>query len=79
MLKDGSTMLMNVTVVPSISEKISHVPLKEEDIRFLKEEFADGKLADSLPCHAESSSIEMLIGNEYYFDGFEWWSILVSF
>jgi len=30
-------MLMNVTVVPSISGKISHVPLKEEDIRFLKE------------------------------------------
>ena len=46
---------MNVTVVPSITGKISCVPLKEEDIHFLKGEFAEGKLADSLPCHAESS------------------------
>ena len=23
---------------------------------------------NSLPCHAESLSIEMLIGNDYYFD-----------
>ena len=52
-------MLMNVTVVPSISGKISRVPLKEEHIQFMKEEFAEGKLADSLPCHA------VLIGNDY--------------
>ena len=68
LLKDGSAMPMNVTVVPIITGKINRVPLKEEDIEFLKGEFVDGKLADSLPCHAESSSIEMLIGNDYYFD-----------
>jgi len=61
-------MPMNVTVVPSITGKINCVPLKEEDIQFLKGEFAEGKLADSLPFQAESFSIEMLIGNDYYFD-----------
>ena len=61
-------MTMNITVVPSITGKINHVPLKEEDLQFLKREFAEGKLADSLPYHAESSSIEMLIGNDYYFE-----------
>ena len=48
--------------------QINRVPLKEEDLQFLKGEFAEGKLADSLPYHAESSSIEMLIGNDYYFE-----------
>ena len=58
-------MPMNVTVVPSITGKINHVPLKEEDVQFLKGKFAEGKLADSLPCHA---NIEMRIGNDYYFE-----------
>jgi len=58
-------MPMNVTVVPSITGKINRVPLKEEDVQFLKGQFAEGKLTDSLPCHA---GIEMLIGNDYYFN-----------
>jgi len=41
------------------------VPLKEE---YMKGEFIEGKLADSLPCHVEPPSIEMLIGNNYSFD-----------
>ena len=68
LLKDGSTMPMNITVVPSITGKINRVPLKEENLQFLKGEFTEGKLADLLPYHAESSSIEMLIGNDYYFE-----------
>ena len=67
-LKNGNTMPMNITVVPSITGKINRVPLREEDLQFLKGEFAEGKLADSLSYHAESSSIEMLIGNDYYFE-----------
>ena len=37
-LKDGSTMPMNITVIPSITGKINRVPLKEEDLQFLKGE-----------------------------------------
>jgi len=61
-------MQMNVTVVPNITGKINRVPLNQRKIEFLKGEFVEGKLADSLLYHAESSSIEMLIGNDYYFD-----------
>lgn len=68
LLKDGSVMPINVTVVPNITGKINRVPLKQEDLEFLKNEFVEGKLADSLPYHSESSTIEMLIGNDYYFD-----------
>ena len=80
-------MQMNVTVVPNSTGKINYVPLNQGEIEFLKGEFVEGKLADSLSCHAESSSIEMLIGNDYYCDlleqikkdGFRWWVIFVSF
>ena len=60
-LKDGSVMSLKVTVVPSITGKA-------EDIEFLNREFSADKLADSLPCQMESSTIEMLIGNDYYFE-----------
>ena len=61
-------MPMNVTMVPNITGKINRVPVKQEDIEFLNKEFVEGKLHTSLPCHAESSNIEMLIGNDYYLD-----------
>ena len=61
-------MLLKVTVVPSITGKINRTPLKAEDIEFLNKEFSADKLADSLPCQMESSTIEMLIGNDYYFE-----------
>jgi len=57
------TMSVNVTVVLNLIGKGNCVPLNQEEIEFLKVEFGQGKLADSLPCH---SSIEMLIGNNYY-------------
>ena len=38
-----------------------------EDIEFLNKEFSADKLADSLLHQMESSTIEMLIGNDYYF------------
>ena len=58
---------MNVTVVPNITGTIHRVPLKTEDIEFLNKQFNQGMLADSLPCHTETSTIDMLIGNDYYF------------
>ena len=61
-------MLLKVAVVPSITEKVNRIPLKKEDLEFLNKEFTKGKLADTLPCQVESSIIEILIGNDYYFD-----------
>ena len=40
---------------PKYYWKINRVPLNQREIEFLKGEFVEGKLADSLLCHAESS------------------------
>ena len=61
-------MTMKVTVVPNITGKISRVPMKAEDIEFLNKEFSNGLLGDTVPCHPESTAINMLIGNDCYFD-----------
>ena len=81
LFKDGST-----NCVPLNQREIEFLKgelVEGREIEFLKGELVEGKLADSLPCHAES--IEMLIGNEYYFDlleakedGFSW-TIFISF
>ena len=67
-LKDGKTMTLKITVVPNITGKIHRVPLRMEDIEFLNKELGHSMLADPLPNHTESSTIDMLIGNDYYFD-----------
>ena len=67
-LKDGKTMTLKITVVPNITGKIHRVPLRMEDIEFLNKELGHSMLADPLPNHTESSMIDMLIGNDYYFD-----------
>ena len=67
-LKDGGVMSLRVTVVLSITGKINRILLKAEDIEFLNKEFSANKLADLLPRQMESSTIEMLIGNDYYFE-----------
>ena len=66
-LKYGS-MIIEASVVPHITGKISRTPLNTEDIAFLKNDGWESKLADTLPCESEYSSIEMLIGNNYYFE-----------
>jgi len=67
-LKDGSLMLIKASVVPYITGKVSRVPLNSDDLTFLKDEGWESKLADSLPIDPEHVSIEILIGNDYYFD-----------
>ena len=67
-LKDKSIMTLNVKVVPSITGKITRFPLEPEDIEFLKQEGWEKNLADTLPTSIESFNVEMLIGNDYYFE-----------
>ena len=42
--------------------------MKAKDLEFLNKEFSNGFLADTVPCHPESTTIDMLIGSDYYFD-----------
>ena len=67
-LKDGSLVHMEASVVPQITGKISRVALNVDDLTFLKNEGWESKLADTLPTDTEQSAIEMLIGNDYYFE-----------
>ena len=61
-------MTLEVKVVPSITGKIAHFPLEPEDMEFLKQEGWEKNLADTLPTSIESFNVEMLIGNDYYFE-----------
>ena len=61
-------MLIEASVVPFITGKLSCVPLNTENMTFLKNESWEDKLADSLPTDSELASVELLIGNDYYFD-----------
>ena len=67
-LKDENTLTLNVNVVPSITGKITRFPLNPDDVEFLKREGWEKNLADTLPTSTELSPVEMLIGNDYYFE-----------
>ena len=67
-LKDGTVMSMDVTVVPNITGSITRVPLSSEDAKFLKDESLMHNLAHTVPTTMEVFPINMLIGNDYYFD-----------
>ena len=51
-----------------ITGKITRTPLNHDDTTFLRSEGLESKLADVLPVKPDSSPVEMLIGNDYYFD-----------
>lgn len=67
-LKDGSTMPIKVTVIPEITGKLTRTPLSSSDIKFLKDSSLEDKLADTLVTNTESFQVDMLLGNDYYFD-----------
>ena len=61
-------MTLDVSVVPSITGRIIQTPLDQDDITFIKLEGLESKLADVLPTQSECYPVEMLVGNDYYFD-----------
>jgi len=62
-LKNGHTMNIQANVVPKITGMIQRAPINSKQFEpFLK----DHQLADTLPSELEVSSVELLIGNDYY-------------
>ena len=61
-------MTLDVSVVPSIMGRITRTPLDQDDLAFNKSEGLESKLADVLPTESECYPVEMLVGNNYYFD-----------
>jgi len=67
-LKDGSLVSIDVTVVPSITGRITCTPLSSADVKFLKESALEDKLAATIVTSAEVFQVDMLTGNDYHFD-----------
>ncbi|CAG2192995.1 unnamed protein product [Mytilus edulis] len=67
-LKDGVCMLIDANVVPKITGSILRRPLQMDVCENVKYLCNNLQLADTLPSSLESSTIEILIGNDYYLD-----------
>ena len=63
--KKGNTVSIKASVVPEISGNIQRTPIKIDNQFKIIRKY---ELADTLPKHTESSSIGILIGNNYYND-----------
>ena len=66
-LKDGSHMLMFANVLKQITGNIQRGPLQQKDIEFLQLIPKD-KLADLVPHSREVTTIDLLIGSDYFWD-----------
>ena len=61
--KKGNKISIKTSVVPEISGNVQREPVKIENQFKIVRKY---ELADILPEHTESSSIRILIGNDYY-------------
>jgi hypothetical protein len=68
LLKDGSHLTVTANVVPKITGTVYRMPINEEISQNWDYLWKDIPLADSLPREVEASTIELLIGNDYYLD-----------
>jgi hypothetical protein len=67
-LKNGHYMTLNANIVPLITESIHRKPISIHNQKNFKELAETLDLADRIPVRDESSTIELLIGNDYYLD-----------
>ena len=63
--KEGNTVLIKASVVPKISGEIQRKPVQLTNQFMIQRKY---KLADTLPKTMESSTLGLLIGNDYYND-----------
>ena len=63
--KKRNTVSIKASVVPEISGNVQRAPIKIDNQFKITRKY---ELADTLPKHTESSSIGILIGNDYYND-----------
>ena len=67
-LKDGSTLKMSANVVPQIAGSIQRRPFNLKSVKNWKYLWTEFSLADDFPNVRKTSSVDLLIGNEYYLD-----------
>ncbi|XP_061194310.1 uncharacterized protein LOC133202484 [Saccostrea echinata] len=67
-LKDGHCMRIDANVVPQISGSIHRRPLPPKITKKMQHQWKHLQFADTLPKTTENSTIDILIGNNYYLD-----------
>ena len=67
-LKDGSILTIRAHVVPQIAESIQRHPVNLKSLDNWDCLWNEFSLADDIPTERETSSVELLIGNDYYLD-----------
>jgi len=67
-LNDGTFMTITANVVPKIAGEIIRRPVNVTRQESWKHLFSSFDLADNLPTESEKTTIELLIGNDYYLD-----------
>ncbi|XP_053395705.1 uncharacterized protein LOC128555912 [Mercenaria mercenaria] len=67
-LKNGTYISVSVNIVPTISGHLHRSPVSILETEQFKHVVGSVDLADTLPTENESSSIEMLVGNDYNLD-----------
>ena len=67
-LRDSSILKINANVVPNITGSIQRRPVNLQSLENWDYLWKESVLADTLPNERESSTIELLIGNDYYLD-----------
>ena len=68
MLKGGNVMNINASVVPSITGSILRRPVQCKYLQNWEHLWNEDNMADSFPTVKETTTIELLIGNDYYLD-----------
>ena len=64
----GSEKTIRANVVPQIVESIQRRPVNLKSLDSWDCLWNEFSLADDIPTEREISSVELLIGNDYYFD-----------
>lgn len=67
-LNNGKFFSIVANIVPVISGSIQRKRIDISSVEHLKHFVKDVELADDIPLRSESSSVELLIGNDYYLD-----------
>ena len=67
-LKDGSTLKISANVVPQIAGSIHRRPVNLTSVKNWEYLWTEFSLADDFPNNRETSSVDLLIGNDYYLD-----------
>ena len=67
-LRNGSTLQINANVIPSITGTVFRGPIHLGSLQKGDKFLDQFDLADTLPHQRESSTIDILVGNDYYLD-----------